>query len=63
MLQSKNPQMFKIINQAMQNNTNPQDMIKQMVGNVNPEQMQNIMQQAKSMGVPDDVLNQIQNLK
>lgn len=63
MLQSRNPQMFQMINQAKNNGTNPQDMLKQMVGNSNPEQMQNIIQQAKSMGCPDDILNQLQNLK
>lgn len=62
-LQSKNPQMFQMINTARNNGANPQDMLKQMVGNVNPQQMQNIMQQAKSMGCPDSVLSQIQNLK
>ncbi len=55
--------MFQMINQAKNNGTNPQDMLKQMVGNSNPEQMQNIIQQAKSMGCPDDILNQLQNLK
>lgn len=44
--------MFQMINQAKNNGTNPQDMLKQMVGNSNPEQMQNIIQQAKSMGCP-----------
>lgn len=55
--------MFQMINQAKNNGTNPQDMLKQMVGNSNSEQMQNIIQQAKSMGCPDDILNQLQNLK
>lgn len=62
-LQSKNPQMFQMINTARNNGTNPQDMLKQMMGNVNPQQMQNIMQQAKSMGCPDNILSQMQNLK
>lgn len=63
MLQGKNPQMFQMINQAMSSGTNPQDMIKQMMGNTNPQQMQQILTQAKGMGVPDNVLSQIQNLK
>ena len=46
-LQNRNPQMFKIISQAQNSGTNPQNMIKQMMGNVNSQQMQNIMQQAK----------------
>lgn len=55
--------MFQAINQAQSNGVNPQDMIKQMMGNVNPQQMQNIIQQAKSIGCPDSVLSQLQNLK
>lgn len=60
-LQMRNPQMFQTINQAKNNGTNPQDMLKQIMGNSNPQQLQNIMQQAKSMGCPDNILNQIQN--
>ena len=55
--------MFQAISQAQSNGVNPQDMIRQMMGNVNSQQMQNIMQQAKSMGCPDNILNQIQNFK
>ena len=63
MLQSRNPQMFQMINQAKNNGTNPQDILKQMMGNATPEQMAGVMQQAKQFGVPDDVLKQFQNLK
>lgn len=38
-------------------------MLKQVMGNATPQQMQNIMQQAKQMGVPDNILSQMQNLK
>lgn len=66
-LQSKNPQMFQMINQAKNNGTNPQNMLKQMMNGTNPEQMQNVMQnvmqQAKQMGCPDSILAQFQNLK
>ena len=62
-LQNRNPQMFQAINIARNNGTKPQDMIKQMMGNVNPQQMQNVIQQAKQMGCPDNILNQIQNFK
>lgn len=62
-LQGKNPQMFQIINQAQNNGVNPQNMLKQMMGGIDTQQMQNIMQQAKQMGCPDNVLSQLQNLK
>lgn len=62
-LQAKNPQMFQMINQARNNGTNPQSMLKQMMGKSSPEQMQQILTQAKGMGVPDNILSQIQNFK
>ena len=62
-LQNKNPQMFQTINQAMQNNANPQMVLKQMMSNFNPQQMEQVMNQAKQYGVPDNILNQVQNMK
>lgn len=55
--------MFQMISQAQNNGINPQNMLKQMMGNANPQQMQNIIQQAKGMGCPDSILNQLQNMK
>lgn len=62
-LQSKNPQMFQMINLARNNGTNPEGILKQMIGNSNPQQMQSVIQQARQFGVPDNVLSKIQNLK
>lgn len=62
-LQARNPQMFQMIEQARSKGTNPQEFMKQMMDNVSPEQMQNVLNQAKSMGVPTEVLNQVQNMK
>jgi hypothetical protein len=47
----------------MASNGNPQDIVKQMVGNSSPEQIQQVLQMGKQMGVPDNVLSQIQNIK
>lgn len=62
-LQTKNPQMFQMINQAKNSGGNPQNILKQIMGKSSPEQMQQVLTQAKSMGVPENVLSQIQNLK
>lgn len=61
-LQAKNPQAFQIINNAKNSGTNPQEFMKQMMNGVSPEQMQNVLTQAKNMGVPDEVLKQVQNI-
>ena len=62
-LQTRNPQMVNQINQAMQNGTNPQSLMKQMMGNMDNNQIQNAMKQAKQFGVPDNILSQVQNIK
>lgn len=60
-LQAKNPQMFQMINQARNSGKNPQDLLKQMMGNASPEQKQQVLSQAHNMGIPDNILAQIQN--
>ena len=62
-IQSQNPQAFQIVNQAMNSGSNPMQLIKQIMGNGSPQQMQDIMTQAKQFGVPDEVLQQMQNIK
>lgn len=62
-LQSRNPQMASQINQAMNSGTDPKNLIKQMMGNVDNSQMQSILNQAKQFGCPDNILQQIQNIK
>lgn len=62
-LQAQNPQAFQEINQAINSGVNPQQFMKQVIGNINPEQMQQVLQMGKQFGVPDEVLNQVQNMK
>ena len=47
----------------MQNNTNPQQILQQMIGNATPEQKQNLLNQCKNYGVPSEILAKIQNMK
>ena len=62
-LKNQNPQIYQTIQQAMSNGANPQELMKQMVRNTNPENMQTILTQAKNFGVPDSILGAIQNSK
>ena len=62
-VQSQNPQAFQVVNQAINSGANPMQFMKQVMGNVSPQQMQDIMMQAKQFGVPDEILQQIQNIK
>lgn len=62
-LQARNPQMANQISQAMQSGANPQALMKQMMGNMNNGQIQQVLTQAKNLGVPDNILQQMQNIK
>ncbi len=62
-LQLKNPQMAGQINQAMNNGIDPQTLIKQMMNSMNNNQIKNALNQARQFGVPNNILQQIQNTK
>lgn len=52
-----------MVNEAMQNNGDPQSIVKQMMSNASPEQKEMVLKQAKQYGAPDDILSKIQNMK
>lgn len=62
-LRVRNPQMFQMINQAKNSGANPKDFMKQVMNGATPEQMQNVLTQASNLGVPKEILSQIQQLK
>ena len=62
-LQTRNPKMASEIKQAMESGVNPQDFMKQVMGNVSNSDMQQMLQQASNLSVPNDVLQQFQNMK
>ena len=59
----KMPQNFQTINALMQNKNNPQDLVNQIMGSINPEQKQNLLSQMKSYGCPNELLSKLQNMK
>ena len=62
-LQARNPQMVQMINQAKNSGTNPQDFLKQVMQNSSSSDVQNVLLQAQQMGVPEEVLKTVQNIK
>lgn len=62
-MKARNPQGYNAIMEAQQKGVSPQEMVKQMMQNAPPEQTQQILNQAKYLGVPDNVIQQIQNIK
>ncbi len=59
----KLPQNFQIAQNLMQNKNNPQDLVNQIMGNISPEQKQNLLNQCKSYGMPEHLLSKLQNMK
>ena len=59
----KNPQGYQFVNNLMQNKNNPQDLVNQIMGSISPEQKQNLLNQMKSYGCPNEILSQLQNMK
>ena len=58
-LKSKNPQAFQFLEQARQNQNNPQELFKQITNGYTPEQMTALFDKAKQFGISDDVINQL----
>ena len=61
-LQQRNPQGYQTLQNLMQSKNDPQKILKQMMGNITPEQRQSILSQAKQFGAPDNILSQFQNM-
>ena len=57
------PKNFQLVQSLMQNKTNPQDLVNQIMGNISPEQKQNLLGQMKQYGCPENILSQLQNMK
>jgi len=47
----------------MKSNSNPQELLQQILGNATPEQRQGLLEKAKNYGCPDSILSKIQNMK
>lgn len=62
-LQKTNPGGYNMINQLRQSGGNPNAILNQMMGNMQPQQKQQLLQNAKQYGVPDSVLSHFQNMK
>lgn len=59
----KMPKNFQTINALIQNKNNPQDLVNQIFGSINPEQKQNLLNQCKAYGMPEELLSKLQNMK
>lgn len=59
----KNPQGFQFVSQLMQSNGDPNVILNQMMGKATPEAKQNLLNQGKNYGIPNEILSKLQNTK
>lgn len=60
-VKSVNPQGYQMINNLMQSGGNPMGLLQQILGGKNSSQLNSFFNQAKSIGFPDELLQQVQN--
>lgn len=60
-IKAKNPQMANQIQGLINSNGNPIDIYHQIMKDKSPEQVEKFYQYAKQCGIPDNLLNQVQN--
>lgn len=53
--------MYQFLEQARKNNSNPMEIFKQITNNYQPEQLNNLFERAKQLGVPEEYINQVKD--
>lgn len=61
-LKMKNPKVFQMVEEAIQNKNNPMELFKQITSNYTPEQMNNFYKQAEQIGFSPDLINQVKGI-
>ena len=56
-LKSRNPQAFQQFQNLQKNQNNPEEILKNMMGNYTPEQLQQFRQFAHGFGISDEQLD------
>jgi hypothetical protein len=52
---------FQFLEQARQNQSNPEEIFKQVTNKYTPEQMNALFDRAKQFGIGDDVIQKLKN--
>ena len=60
-LQKANPQVANQIQEMINSKGNPMSMYQQIIKDKTPEQMEQFYAFARQCGIPNDVINQVQN--
>ena len=51
--------MFQFLEQAQKNQSNPQELFKEVTKNYKPEQMNMIFDKARQFGIGDDIISKL----
>lgn len=51
--------MYKMLEQAQKNKNDPTELFKQITKDYKPEQMEQIFNQAKQFGIPEEIINKV----
>lgn len=62
-VKNNNPQVAKEIEKILSGGKSPQEVVKDLMSNYSPYEKQKILNQAKSMGVPENILGLVQSMK
>lgn len=62
-MKTKMPQNYQIAQNLMQNRANPQELAQQIMSNMPQERKQDLLNQMKQYGCPENILSQLQNMK
>lgn len=55
--------MFQKAQSILQSRNNREQLLQQLMGNLKPEQKENVLRQAQQFGCPRDILTKIQNMR
>lgn len=61
-LQKTNPQMANEINNIIEGKSEPQNVVKHIMSGLSPYQKQDVLNQARSLGVPVNIIEEVQSM-
>lgn len=62
-VKEQNPAMINTLLDAQKKGISPQQLVKDMMIKASPEQAQQVISQVKSFGVPNNIIDELQNFK
>ena len=59
-LKIKRPEIYKVVNQAKQNNGDPVEFFNQVTEKYTPEQLELLFDKARGFGIPEETISRLQ---